>query len=178
MAARLVVMLANVFVFISISVSFMVMGVGMTQMLDEIGDGLVESWDRRMAIRGRGSTLRIRTKKIIARYSLSAIFFSVVATISANNPKALLRIMAGITSLALNLEGGVLISIMFVVSRRLGRNSILTSDARLDEVPGDPDDIPLPVSKEFGKPLVAFIVAFFSFAVVVDLVKYIPTMFG
>lgn len=177
-AARTVMLLANAFVFISISVSFMVMGVGMTQMLDEIADSVVESWDQRLFIHGRPSLMRARTKKKIARFGLAGAFFSIVAAISANNPKALLHIMAGITSLALNLEGGVLISIMFVVSRRHNGNSPLTPAGPADIASDYAGSIPLPISKQRGKPLVAFVVIFFVFAVVVDLVNYIPTMFA
>jgi hypothetical protein len=180
-AAALVINMVNVFIFISISVSFLVMGIGMCQMLDEMADSAVDRVQRRRreaqgGVRAGRTTRRMRK---VARAALASLFFAIVSAISASNPKALLHIMAGITSLALNLEGGVLIIIMFVVSRQSKRAEAPPQDVALDCAPrSDLDGIPAPVKPAAGWALVAFVVAFFGFAVVVDVVKYIPTMFG
>lgn len=177
LAASVVVNMVNIFIFISISVSFMVMGIGLCQMLDEIADSAVNSWrDRKGGADGHGRvTPQMRRA---ARHGLAAAFFSIVSIISANNPKAMLNIMAGITSLALNLEGGVLVIIMFVISRR-GTTPMAVIGEGLDFVVDENfHAIPSPIGSKTGKLIAVSVFVFFSFAVIVDVVKYIPRVFG
>lgn len=181
LAAAVVINLVNVFVFISISVSFMVMGMGLTQMLDEMADSLVDWYHARLKERdstaiGRPTAGRRRA----ARRMLAAMFFVAISVISATNPKALLHIMAGFTSMALNLEGGVLIIIMFVVSRTRGRDD-LTSAAGDNVERGESDGfhgISAPISYGTGWALVLFVLSFFSFAVAIDFIVYLPRLFS
>lgn len=179
-AASVVINLVNVFVFISISVSFMVMGMGLTQMCDEMADSLVDWHHARLKERdgtavGRPTTGRRRA----ARHMLAAIFFVLITVISATNPKALLHIMAGFTSMALNMEGGMLIIIMFMVSR--ARGSAHPSRSAGDSVergePGGFHGIPAPISRGSGWALVVLVLSFFSFAVGVDFIVYLPGLF-
>lgn len=180
-AASVVINLVNVFVFISISVSFMVMGMGLTQMLDEMADSLVDWHHARLKERestaiGRPTAGRRRA----ARHMLAAIFFVAISVISATNPKALLHIMAGFTSMALNLEGGMLIIIMFVVSRtRSSADPTRTVDGSADR--GESEGfhgIPAPISRGSGWALVVLVLSFFSFAVGIDFIVYLPRLFG
>lgn len=180
-AASAVINMVNVFIFISISVSFMVMGIGMTQMTDEMADSLVE-WlhARRKAAGGAAVGRATAGARRAGRLLLAALFFTAISAISVANPKALLHIMAGFTSLALNLEGGVLIIIMFVVSRARGGagQSPPAHGGSLDYVAPDGFyGIPAPVPRAAGWALVVFVLCFFSFAVGVDFVMYLPKLF-
>jgi amino acid permease len=182
-AAEVVINMVNVFIFISISVSFMVMGLGLTQMTDEMAESAVDWFYSKRQRGADGSRLGRPTQGVRrgARLGLAAAFFAAVSTISATNPKALLHIMAGFTSLALNLEGGVLIIIMFLVSRGPGATVPETRprDASLDYVaPSIFNSIPAPIPRGAGWVLVVFVMSFFSFAVVVDVAEYLPTIFG
>lgn len=180
-AASVVINLVNVFVFISISVSFMVMGIGLTQMLDEMADSLVEWQHARLKERdgpaiGRPSAGRRRTARLV----LATIFFVAISVISATNPKALLHIMAGFTSMALNLEGGVLVIIMFVVSRARVTADVLPAADSSAELSGAGGfyGIPMPISSFTGWALVVLVLSFFSFAVAIDFVVYLPRLFS
>jgi hypothetical protein len=165
-SSPLVLSLVNVFVFISISVSMCVMAIGMIHLLDSLADSVVT----KLLLKGKlpgsrsGPGRASRRVRRVARLGLSGLAFVIIAWISSTNPKSLLKIMAGITSLCLNAEGGLLIIVMLITSRV----------HRVDNV----DNIPDPLSRGATAVLIVYVFVFYSFAVVVDIVKYLPTVFS
>jgi hypothetical protein len=158
--------LVNVFVFISISVSMCVMAIGMIHLLDSLADSVVTKYFSPSAINGAraGPGRSSRNVRRAGRLGLSGVAFAIITWISTSNPKALLKIMAGITSLCLNAEGGLLIMIMLITSRV----------GRIDS----PDSIPDPLPRGVTAALVVYVLVFYSFAVLVDIIKYLPRIFA
>lgn len=172
-ATSVILLLVNLFVFISISVSFMVMGVGMRHLLDDMARALVVAIRRRSNLpSGRiESGSSFRSYCLLSRYAICFFSFGSVVYISASNPTLLLKIMAGITSLCLNAEGGLLIIIMFVWSRYIASEMSAIDDLSLSY------SIPDPLSSTTGNILAVFVFVFFAFAVIVDMLKYLPSVF-
>lgn len=100
-------LMVNIFIVLSVIISFLVMSVGMKHYID----GGVQSTSSRM---GHNPNIR--------RWVMYFSAFAVVLTTAVANPTALLKIMEGFTSLSLNVEAGLFVSYMFIVGRQMGKS--------------------------------------------------------
>lgn len=91
----------DLFVFISVLVSFLTMGASMKNMVDGHADSIP------------------RESRVPARYLMYLLWFGGVIIIAACNPRGFLKSMEGFTSLSLNIETGLFIMIMFVNARKV-----------------------------------------------------------
>ncbi len=97
--------LVNLFTAISVTVSFFVMGTGLKHVLDD---------QLRSLISRRSSPL----KQLVGIMAYYLLYFGSIGAIALLNPKAFIRVLAGVTSLSLNVEAGVFIVFMLLQSRR------------------------------------------------------------
>jgi amino acid permease len=163
--AQVIFNLVNLFVFVSITVSFLVVGIGMKHMLDDLASSAVE-WIHFRPSAASPTVRQVRRQKSVLRHASSLLSFGVVAGIAASNPRLLLKIMAGVTSLCVNAEGGLLIMVMLYVSRKKHRD-----EANLKAIPAA------------MSPVVSFLVLFvgfsyYGFVILLDISKYLPTLFS
>jgi amino acid permease len=138
--------LINVFIVLSITVSYITLGTGLKHVLD----GLLKNWNqslaaassssssasasaalhhrRTFAARMRGhwrafkSSARRLSIAVTARgrqFLMYALAYGIVLLFALANPKAFLTVLTSVTSLALNLESGVFIAWMYGVARSL-----------------------------------------------------------
>lgn len=143
----------NLFIALSLTVSFLVMSVGTLHFLK----GSVSD----TTTRGSGSVSRL-INSLSVRYWATYAFILLVAL---RNPTGLLKILKGVTTVALNLEGGVFLVYMYYICRKK-----LT-----------PEQVSLSgsLSVAHARALIACLFLYFSFTVLIDLIFYIPgTIFG
>jgi hypothetical protein len=157
--------LVNLFVFISVTVSFLVVGIGMKHMLDDIAGSLV------VQIHSQPSAVtptvrEIRRQQKILRFVSSLSSFAVVALIAVSNPRLVLKIMAGVTSLCVNAEGGLLIMVMLYVSRKKHYE-----EANLKAIPA-------PMSTVLAFTVLVLGFGYYTFVILLDILSYLPTLFG
>ena len=110
---NLAAFLVNLFTAVSVTVSFFIMGIGMKHTLDD---------QLRSLISRRSSPL----KQLFCTMTYYFLFYGSITVLAMMNPKAFIKILAGITSLILNVEAGVFIMFMLLQSRRqIWNHSIL-----------------------------------------------------
>lgn len=144
-----IAMLVNSFIAISVTVSFLVMAVGMLHFVK----GSISSPS---TSEGPPSPI----KSLFTRYWLS---FAVILSIALCNPAGLLKIMEGATSLALNLEAGVFVVYMFYISRAMHH----TCDTGV--IPGT-----LPAWQ--AGIIISYLIVYYVSAVLVDTFVFIPSV--
>ena len=144
-------LLVDIFIATSITVSFFLQGIGLKHTLDgQIDSGLPEwmaGW-----------------KKLLVRAGNYSIWYGAVLLIALFNPQGFIKILAGITSMCLNIEAGIFIAYMLVESRYQRQRAML--------------DIPNPLSRMQALFILAFIGSFFSLSVLIDAILYLPKTFG
>lgn len=171
----IVAVLVNLFIAISVTISFLVMSVGMLHFIT----GSV-SKNHRTATTSSTSSLSTSSwskrffDSLFLRYWVGGV--GIVYVIALSNPAGLLHIMEGVTTLALNLEAGVFIVYMFYVARtsptlhynREGRDGDqATAMAAFDAGY---------LSRRHAAFIVTYLVMYFTIAVLVDLLIYMPSL--
>lgn len=141
----IVSLLVNIFIALSVTVSFLVMSMGMKHFID----GEVQSHVT------TDSTISVNTNRRI-KY---LVYFSIILIVALTNPAAIFKIMEGSTSLALNIEAGLFVLYMLHTSRK---SEEFTS-------------VPAPLSSLQVTVLIVFGGFYFLSAVFVDLFLYIPS---
>ncbi|CAN8065723.1 unnamed protein product [Agarophyton chilense] len=94
--------IVNLFIAVSVTVSFLVMSMGMKHYID---GSVKDSTDS-------------GTDYDSSRWARYAIYFSVVLATALSNPHGVFKIMEGVTTLALNIEAGAYILYMLYQSRK------------------------------------------------------------
>lgn len=145
----------NLFIAVSVTVSFFVMATGMVNYLD----GLVSSVTMGYALDSR--------KPGLLRATNYVFWFGTVLLIAVLNPAGFVKILEGVTSFSLNFEAGVFIMVMFVVSR----NREEFEDGFLVHLSAS-----LPSS--FAIALVVIVGSYFAGAVLIDAIFFLPKAFG
>jgi len=154
--------LVDVFIVFSITVSFVTMSLATKHVLD----GFARSW------RGGNGTVNPRSRVpqflqrvyrvhipiFVRRILLYGFFFGLVLLLAVLNPEAFLSMMEKVTSMALNLESGFFIVLMFTKARRITHNF----------------DMPFSLP-EWIYSLRWPVMLYFSYAIVYDLVLIILT---
>lgn len=141
----IVALLVNLFIAISVTISFLVMSVGMKHYID----GTV------------ADSQTAHSRNEFNRNIKYLVCFCVILATALTNPKGLIKIMEGTTTLALNVEAGLFVVYMMYTSR--------TSDFRTS--------IPSPLSDIQATALTFFVGIYFIVAIFVDIVFYIPSIF-
>lgn len=161
--------LINLFIFVSVSVSFLIFGIGMKHMMDDIADEFVYKVHGSMNLPGSSTRSARRTYawRMGARVLFSGGAFVSIIVLATSNPSGLLKIMAGITSLCINAEGGLLIMVMLATSRW----AYYASESPKEEV------IVAPMSRFTASAWLVYVILFYIVAVVIDIVEYLPTLF-
>lgn len=144
-----IAVLINVFIAISLTISFFVMGIGMKHTLDGQLTGFMSE-----------ATPRYRRLTTKALYYL--VWFGAVFIIAYVDPHGFITLLAGVTSLSLNVEAGVFIMYMLVQSRRQSRNQAVLDPALSDRTAGI---------------LVLCVGTYFTVAVLIDILLYLPRAF-
>eukprot|EP00871_Galdieria_phlegrea_P005105 jgi/Galph1/5596/GphlegSOOS_G4278.1 len=108
---RLVSFLVNVFICVSVTVSFVVMGSGLKNALD----GLSYRWTR-MNVNSGFSEFLNKCGDNRIRVSLYFVLFGLIVVLAASNPHSFLNILEGFTSVCLNMEAGFFIGWMLLSS--------------------------------------------------------------
>lgn len=142
--------LVNSFIAISVTVSFLVMSVGMLHFLK----GSVSSPSHNAS----SSALSTVINSLFSRYWLS---FAFVLSIALCNPAGLLKIMEGATSLALNLEAGAFVVYMFYMSRTTNDTEAVASGS---------------VPALYTAVIIAYLIIYYASAVLVDVIVFIPSI--
>lgn len=145
--------LVNFFISVSLTVSFLVMSVGTLHFLE----GSVS--DSTTTIGSFASRL---SNSLPARYLATYAFILLVAL---QNPTGLMKILKGVTTVALNLEGGVFVVYMYHTCRKHLTTEQVTLSGSL--------------SPAHAKTLTTCLFLYFSSTVLIDLIFYIPgTIYG
>lgn len=141
-----VLWITRVFVAISVSVSFLALGSGLKHLLDGLAFHLRDLPRVRARIRSEAHLRR-------ARLALYAACFGAVLLVALTASGAFFEILGTWTSLALNLESGIFVVLMVHAARAAG--------------------LPTPDGKPpLGTILKWFVFAYFGFAVVYDMVRF------
>lgn len=150
---NVIAFLVNFFISVSLTVSFLVMSVGTLHFLEgSVSDSPTTS----------GSLVSRLSNSLPVRYWATYAFILLVAL---QNPTGLMKILKGVTTVALNLEGGVFVVYMYYTCRK----HLTTEQVSLSGS--------LPPT--YAKTLTTCLFLYFSFVVLVDLIFYIPgTIFG
>lgn len=166
--------LVQVFIMISITVSFVTISSGMKHMLD----GYVKSFSNAVSnTNGRISQLadwlerksprgifsKTKLQPLVLQFSLYIVFFASILIIALFNPKSFLAVMEVFTSMSLNMEAGLFIAIMMFRSRSLAKYKHIK--------------IPLPMSKYLTVSIWP-VAAYFLFACVFAQYVAIKNYFG
>jgi amino acid permease len=157
-----VAILVDVFIMLSITVSYITVGTGTKHVLD----GFVESW-RYVKSKDYGGCWKNMWRKIadirriFKQMIIYTLCFGIVLVIAVTNPQGFIRIIENAASLALNLEAGAFIAIMLINAR----------DATEDI------EIPFKLNK-FWFSLRYIIIVYFLFAVLYDIASLIAPLFG
>lgn len=169
--------LVNVFIIISITISFIAMGTGLKHMLDGFVKKRMEqaaldrNSEKEALYPSAAVTCCQRTgrwcgsfwgffRKVFAgtsmryQFSLYVLFFGMVVLVASLNPKGFLVVLEVFTSLALNVESGLFVALMVYLSRK----------PQYDTVP-----IPLRMSQELWWTW-WLVMAYFLFACLYDIV--------
>lgn len=150
----IVAFLVNVFIAVSLTISFLVMSVGLLHFVD--GSINHRMWNT------DASAIKRALNSRFARYWVS---FAVILLIALLNPAGLLKIMEGVTTLALNLEAGVFVVYMYYSSR-------INFDGARPHASGF-------LTSSQAAVVITYLVMYFTTAVLVDVVLYIPgILFG
>lgn len=176
----IVAILVNTFIAVSLTISFLVISIGMLHFIKgsvshvnneeehdenvtlDSNDIFVESGNRNRSRTGLATKF---LNSAFVRYWVGGVGFIYVTAIL--NPKGVLRIMEGVTSFALNVEAGIFVVYMLYTSR-------LTAE----DVEEGSHNTGL-MSRKQAAVVITYMVMFFSVAVFVDGVFYLPTtIFG
>lgn len=152
----------QVFIMISITVSFITISSGMKHMLDGYVKSfttVVSTTDGRMSRLAawlehkspKGIFSRATLQPLVLQFSLYIGFFAAILIVAFFNPKSFLNVMEVFTSMSLNMEAGLFIAIMMFRSRSI---------AKFKDV-----KIPLPMSKYLAMTVWP-VAAYFLFACV------------
>lgn len=145
--------LVNLFIAISLTVSFLVMSVGTLHFIK----GSIT--DNTAVLNNFASRLM---NSLSVRYVAT---YSFVLLVALRNPTGLMKILKGVTTVALNLEGGVFVIYMYYICRKNLTTEQLSLSGSLPPV--------------YARTLTLSLFLYFSFTVLIDMVFYIPgTMFG
>ena len=98
----IIALLVDIFIVVSITISFMVMAIGLLHYTDSQSKSVAES--------------RNHDPKYY-QYALSFGSFSIVLSIAVLNPSGFIKIMEGLTTLFLNLEAGLFVIYMLYITR-------------------------------------------------------------
>lgn len=153
--------LINLFIAISLTISFLVVSLAM---LHYINGSVTHS---NAPSSTSSSFFKSLVQSRFVRFWLGGVLFIYVFAIL--NPKGVLKIMEGITTLALNCEAGVFVVYMFHQSRLVGNNYH-------EEDQEDPSNAGY-LSNSVAKLCTTYMVVFFSIIVLVDLLFYLPKSF-
>ncbi|KAL6073518.1 hypothetical protein QOT17_004822 [Balamuthia mandrillaris] len=122
---RWIAVLVDVFIMVSVTVSFITVGIGLKHTLD----GYVKNWKARdfhfewFSAKTNFILERLWNAPPLYRQSfLYSICFGIVMLFAQANPKSFLVVMEVVTSLALNIESGCLVVVMLGTSRLLQHN--------------------------------------------------------
>lgn len=113
--------LVEIFISTSISVSFVTMSSGLKHVLD----GYAKSFKKASKSKSKGILGRImsllqrftRHPTLVIQFTLYILFFGIILIVALLNPKSFFIVMEVFASLALNLESGFFITIMYFISR-------------------------------------------------------------
>lgn len=100
-----IALLVNIFITLSITISFLVMSLGMKHFID----GMARNH----------STPNSRFGYDTKRRFNYILYFAIVLTMAVSNPTALFKIMEGVTALSLNMEAGLFVLYMTYVGRSM-----------------------------------------------------------
>lgn len=163
-----VALLVNLFIALSITVSILVMSVGMFHFIEgsvrskathSSSSEETESVDEEAQLNSENNRLSLSASyQLLFRYGLCV---GIILMIAVLNPSGIFKIMEGVTTLALNLEAGVFIIYMFYTSRTDASENGLS--------------IPAPLSAFYARLLVGLVSIYYVSAVLIDAVFYIPT---
>lgn len=140
-----VVLLVNIFTALSITISFLVMSLGMKHFIDG------EARDQSTPDSRFGYDTNRRFKYVL--------YFAIVLATAVSSPTALFKIMEGVTGLSVNIEAGLFVLYMAYVSRKMT------------------NEIPAPLSSAHFIGLLLFVGSYFSTAILVDVLFYLPHVF-
>ncbi len=147
---QIIAFLINLFIAISLTISFFVMGIGMKHTLDgQLKEFMPEY----------SSAIR----RVAAQGLYYAAWFGAVFLIAFFEPHGFIALLAGVTSLSLNVEAGIFIMYMLVQSRRRSQNRTLLETALSDKA---------------AATLVVSVGTYFTVAVLIDMLLYLPHAFS
>ncbi|KAK4535685.1 hypothetical protein CDCA_CDCA05G1710 [Cyanidium caldarium] len=233
-SVRVVDALVNLFITVSITVSFLVVGAGLRHMIDGVvamgerkemsredalssaasrlgdrsastvergGPGDDAEWVAAAAASGperldggRRSGLPFKALRMngtalapvvelwhrpsVRRYVLYATFYGFILVMALLNPHGFLAVMAGFTSLGLNLACGVFVALMLLcsaaVAPRPQPDGPPTADAEHDMLPDAATTVPLPLPRAVARAVAYGCLGFFGFAVAADAFWWLP----
>eukprot|EP00166_Cyanidium_caldarium_P003604 ctg_35.g103 len=114
----------------------------------------------------------------VRRYVLYATFYGFILVMALLNPHGFLAVMAGFTSLGLNLACGVFVALMLLcsaaVAPRPQPDGPPTADAEHDMLPDAATTVPLPLPRAVARAVAYGCLGFFGFAVAADAFWWLP----
>ena len=149
----------TVFIVLSICVSFNAIGLGFKHVLSGMAASICERFGLPVGsggdvTAGTASDLRSLLATRAVFYALYVGGFGAVLVVAIMNPQGFLLVLGAVTSMALNLAGGVFVALMYVASRQRA----------FDEA----HPLLLPLDEGMGSALAAFVLASFDVAVLYD----------
>jgi len=157
--------LVDVFITISITVSYITMGTGAKHVLDGYMQQNEQSVIGTETLFDDNSFMtrtiaKVKSVKVIWKKAvLYVLCFGTILVIAQANPRAFIVIMEKVTSLALNLEAGVFVSIMLTTSQNFNQS------------------IPYPINEYIYKTRYV-VIAYFLFAIIYDCVSIVLQTFN
>lgn len=141
-----IVLLVNTFIALSITVSILVMSVGMKHYIDGAAQSQLQS---------SNSSFRYN----VNRGSKYLLAYGFVLLCALGNPEGIFKIMEGVTGLSANIELGLILIYMLYVGRKMTK------------------EIPAPLSPWHVASIIGYVTLYFSVAVVVDVIFFLPSSF-